>query len=178
MKLFLETARRSIKGNGKIYLSPSSKKGRLNNKSWCLCGMCKPVENEEACVCSHKQVDAGERIICKENWNVNMDGFSQLCLRTYTECNCFCLSIIKYRNETNILYILFCYILIRQLCITWRHIRRENDHDRKTGHNITITLKRQKILAHVYFVKIYHDLKSPFIEEANKNWGKIWRVSL
>ena len=43
--------------------------------------MCKLVENEEACVCCHEQVDACERIICEENCNVNMDGFSQLCLQ-------------------------------------------------------------------------------------------------
>ena len=53
--------------SGKIYLRTSSKKGRANNKTWCLCGMCKPVENDEACVCSHEQVDGGERIIYKEN---------------------------------------------------------------------------------------------------------------
>ena len=40
-----------ISGSGKIYLPTSSEKGRANNKTWCLCGMCKPVENDEACVC-------------------------------------------------------------------------------------------------------------------------------
>ena len=76
-----EESAAQISGSGKIYLPTSSKKGRANNKTWSLCGVCKPVENDEACVCCHEQVDGGERIICKENCIVNMDGFPQLCLQ-------------------------------------------------------------------------------------------------